>query len=261
MTIEIENFLQKNKNIKKIIINQTWGLGDILFIEPLYRYLYELGLDVIAPIQDGYIWMSEHIKYVNFVKSSEFNIDYERFDFGIAIVDGVELHDTIYLPTRFSDQIFRNLNPHDPSASRYWMTDKYTVLGLSPKIWETIKLERNFEKEQRLKEIILTDIEGEYDFCNSFYQNSLNINLNLENKVRTDLPVVSMRKVDGFSMIDWSSIIEEARSVHTVSTSLLYMIQSIYQKGKEYHIYPRLPERGFYTIDEFLPNYWIKHEM
>jgi hypothetical protein len=261
MIIEIENFLQENINVKKIIVNQTWGLGDILFIEPLYRYLDSLGLKVIAPVQDGYIWLNQHIKYVDFIKSSEFNIDYERFDFGLAVVDGVELIDTAYLPTRFSDQIFRNLRPHDPSASRYWMTDKYNVLGLSPNTWETIKLERDFKKEKKLKEMILSEIEGEYDFCNSFYQNSLNINLNLENMVKRELPVVSMRMVEGFSMIDWSSIIESARSVHTVSTSLLYMIQSIHQIGKEYHLYPRLPERNFYTVDEFLPSYWIKHEM
>ena len=50
MIIEIEKFLQENINVKKIIVNQTWGLGDILFIEPLYRYLDSLGLKVIAPV-------------------------------------------------------------------------------------------------------------------------------------------------------------------------------------------------------------------
>ena len=91
MIIEIEKFLQENINVKKIIVNQTWGLGDILFIEPLYRYLDSLGLKVIAPVQDGYIWLNQHIKYVDFIKSSEFNIDYERFDFGLSVVDGVEI--------------------------------------------------------------------------------------------------------------------------------------------------------------------------
>ncbi len=259
MIIDIEGFLKKNNKVTKVVINQTWGLGDILFIEPIYRYLSNLGLEVIAPIQDVNISIQTHIPYVNFKKVSNFEMDYERFDFGLFSVNGKTFDDTIYLPTRFSDQIFRDLRPHDDSASRYWMTDKYSVLGLDYKIWETIKLERDIDKEMKLKEIVLKDIDGEYDFCNSFYQNSLNITINLDKEVKQDLPIISMRKIDGFSMIDWSTIIQGSRKIHTVSTSLIYMIQSIYLPEKEYHIYPRLPERGFYTIEEFLPDYWIKH--
>jgi hypothetical protein len=261
MKIEIENFLSTHPKVKKIVVNQYFGLGDILFIEPIYRYLQNLGLTVIAPIQDQYLWISENIKYVEFKGISEFNMDYERFDFGLFIEpSGKIIEDTAYLPLRFSDQIFRNLKPHDSSASRYWMTDKYTVLGLDHSLWTTIKLDRNREKEEKLKEIVLSQIDGkEYDFCNSFYQNSLNINLDLENKVKEGIPLISMSKIDGYSMVDWSGVIENARKIHTVSTSLLYMIQAIYKEGKEYHLYPRLPEKGFYTVEEFLPSYWIKH--
>lgn len=261
MNIEVEIFLSENPKVKNIVVNQYFGLGDILFIEPIYRYLKDLGLNVIAPIQDQYLWIQDHIKYVDFRGISEFNMDYERFDFGILkTLQGEEVPDTAYLPLRFSDQIYRNLKPHDASASRYWMTDKYSVLGLDHRRWESITLERNREREEELKDIILKEIgDSEYDFCNSFYQNSLNVNLNLEGRVKRELPLISMSKVEGYTMIDWSSVIEGARRVHTVSTSLLYMIQSIYQEGKEYHLYPRLPERGFYTVEEFLPPYWIKH--
>ena len=259
MLIEVEKYVRENSGIKKVVLNQTWGLGDILFIERIYNYLHQLGLEVIAPVQDECIWIQDHIDYVKFVKASEYRMDYERFDFGILEIGGERFEDTLYLPTRFSDQIFRNLRPHDPSASRYWMTDKYNVLGLEPKIWEGIRLTRNLEKEKKLKDMILTEfsVEGDYDFCNSNYRNDVNINL--EDRVRKDLPVVSMRFVEGFSMIDWSSIIESARIVHTVHTSLMYMIQSIYQPGKEYNLYPRYPEPGFYTVEEFLPDYWIRH--
>lgn len=259
MKIEIEKFINENNNIKKIVVNQFFGLGDILFIEPIYRYLTSLNLEVIAPIQDGYIWLKDHIDYVNFKKMSEFDMDYERFDFGLLKMKGEIINDTLYLPTRFSDQIFRDLKPHDSSASKYWMTDKYRVIGLNVDEWRNISFKRNYEKENKLKEIILGDIT-EYDFFNPFFQNSLNIDVGLESIVQGNLPLIKMNKIDGFSMIDWSSIIEGARKVHTVSTSLLYMIQSIYQSGKEYHLYPRLPEKAFYTIDDFLPDYWIKHE-
>jgi hypothetical protein len=218
-------------------------------------------LNVIAPIQDGYLWIKENIKYVEFVSMAEFNMDYERFDFGIfKTPDGKDIEDTAYLPLRFSDQIYRNLKPHDSSASRYWMTDKYSVLGLDPKMWSSIYLERNSEKEDHLKSLILREIgEREYEFCNSFYGNSSNTNLNLEKNLESGVPLISMSKIEGYSMVDWCGIIEGAKRIHTVSTSLIYMIQAIHQEDKEYHIYPRLPERGFYTVEEFLPSYWIKH--
>jgi hypothetical protein len=261
MNIEIEKFLGENPQVKNIVVNQYFGLGDILFIEPIYRYLKDLGLNVIAPIQNQYLWIGDHIKYVEFKDMYKFDMDYERFDFGIfRDLSGNEISDTAYLPLRFSDQIFRELPPHDCSASRYWMTDKYSVLGLDHSKWASISLDRNLEKEEELKSIVLKNIgDSPYDFCNSFYQNSLNINLDLENQVKQDLPLISMSKMEGYSMVDWASIIEGARKVHTVSTSLLYMIQSFYQPEKEYHLYARLPERGFYTIEEFLPSYWIKH--
>lgn len=261
MNIEVEKFLSENPNVKNIVVNQYFGLGDILFIEPIYRYLNDLGLKVIAPIQDQYLWIQDHIGYVDFRGISEFDMDYERFDFGILkTLSGEEVTDTAYLPLRFSDQIYRDLRPHDSSASRYWMTDKYSVLGLDYNRWSSIRLERNKEREETLKSIVLKEIgDSEYDFCNSFYQNTLNVGLNLESRVKREIPLVSMSKLEGYTMVDWSSVIEGARRIHTVSTSLLYMIQAIHQEGKEYHLYPRLPERGFYTVEEFLPSYWIKN--
>lgn len=254
MIIELEKFLANNQKATKVVVNQFFGLGDIIFIEPIYRHLANLGLKVIAPIQDQYLWMSRHVDYVDFRKKSEFSMDYERFDFG-KLND-----DTVYLPTRFSDQIFRGLKPHDPSAVRFWMTDKYRVLGLDPSLWRSIRLKRDAEKEEQLKRLVLGNLQPmAYDFCNSFYQNTLNISVRLEDQVKKDLPLVTMSKIDGFSMVDWSCVIEGARRVHTVSTSLIYMIQAIYQPGKEYHLYPRLPEKRFISIEEFLPEYWVMH--
>lgn len=259
MKIDLKKKLNENKKITKVVVNQFFGLGDILFIEPIYRYLHkDLGLEVIAPVQDGYIWIQDHIDYVSFKKQSEFKMDYERFDCGLLKVDNVIIDDTLYLPIRFSDQIFRDLKPHDSSAVRYWMTDKYRVINLDPGEWTKIKFKRNIKKEEELKKIIVGDVK-EYDFCNLFYQNTMNINIGIEKFIQTDVPLIKMRTVDGFSMVDWSLIIEGARKIHTVSTSLLYMIQSIYQEGKDYHIYTRLPERGYISIEEFLPGYWIKH--
>lgn len=259
MVIDIRSFLSENPAISKVVFNQTWGLGDIMYIERIYRYFHDLGLGVIAPVQDQYLWIGEHIPYVDFRMASQFQMDYERFDFGIHFSEGVAHADTLYMPTRFSDQIYRDLRPHDPSASRYWMTDKYRVLGLDPSDWLGIELRRVPEREQELKRLVLSNIDGDYDFCNLNYHNLNNLRIDPSSIRSSGLPMVEMAKVDGFTMVDWCGIIEGAKSVHTVSTSVLYMVQAIYDPGKDYHIYPRPPENGFYTVEDFLPDYWIKH--
>lgn len=258
MTINIPRYLSENPGVDKVVVNQTWGLGDILYIERIYAYLAGLGLRVIAPVQDQYVWIQEHIPYVDFRKQSEFAMDYERFDFGPLVADGKTQADTLYLPTRFSDQIHRGLMPHDSSASRYWMTDKYRVLGLDPSAWLGLTLVRNRGREEMLKEMVLQDIEGDYDFCNLSYHNMNNHRLSPSLIRGSGRPMVEMRRIDGYTMVDWSGVIEGARSVHTVSTSVLYMVHPLHRPGVDFHLYPRLPETGFYTVEDFLPGYWKK---
>ena len=260
MIIELEKFLSENRNISKVIINQFYGIGDVLFIEPILKWLNDMGLKVILPIQDQNIWIQENITYVDFVKKSEFNIDYERFDYGLAVVDGQIKEDTLYLPTRFSEQIYQNRNSDDYDISRTCMTDKYRVLGLNTDMWKSLKFTRNYEKEQNLKNIILGDVEGEYDFCNIFYGGIDPGSNDISSKIKEERPLINLSVVHGYSLIDWCGIIEGATKVHTVSTSLLFVIQSIKNKS-EYYIYPRLPEDvNLYNVEEFLPEYWNKIE-
>lgn len=253
----IEDFL-KNRPFKKIFVNQFCGLGDILFIEPIYKYLHSLGLEVIAPVQDNNIWIQDYIPYVKFIKWSDTVVDLENFQF--TYLDD----DTFYYPMRFSDQKFRGLKPHDPSAVRYWMTDKYRLIGLNPDQWKTLSFTRKPDKEKELYDLLINKYNTEdYIFCNKTYQNSLNLNVGdrINSIIPTNETIIELQILEGYSMLDWGYVIEKAKKVYTVSTSLIYYIQSLYQENKEYHIFPRLPdETRLISVEEFLPAYWSKHE-
>jgi hypothetical protein len=257
MIIDLENFLIKNKKIEKVIINQFYGIGDVLFIEPILKWLSDKGLKIIFPIQDQNIWIQRNIPYVDFVKKSEFEIDYERFDFGLAVINGEEREEILYLPTRFSEQIYQNRRHDDYEISITCMTDKYRVLGLDPKMWENLNFTRDYEKEENLKSIVLGGITGEYDFCNIFYggidpgQNDMSVGIKGERQI------ISMKVIDGFSLIDWCGVIEGAKKIHTVSTSLVFVIQRIKKDNSDYYLYPRLPDEvDLKNVREFLPSYW-----
>ena len=62
------------------IINQPRGIGDIIFIEPILRYLYNNGENkIILPAAPQYTWIAEYIDYVEFPSMNDFKIDYMGF--------------------------------------------------------------------------------------------------------------------------------------------------------------------------------------
>ena len=48
-----------------ILINQPFGIGDILFSEPIARYYHNLGKKILWPVIDEYIWIKAHLWYIS----------------------------------------------------------------------------------------------------------------------------------------------------------------------------------------------------
>lgn len=222
----------------KILINQFRGLGDILFCEPIARLFKEQGKTIIWPVVDEYIWLAEYIPYINFVRKSEFAFNYEALTF--------EDPDTEYLPLRFANPIFRGLHPHDYSDQYHCMLDKYRMLKLDENLWRTLKWNRNEQKEKELFDKVVGD-RKEYTLINKTWGGHIT-----NNDIQDDLNAVYCNYVDGYSMLDWAMIYENAATIKTVSTSNLYMIEALNVKADVF-IYPRKPqENNLEGISEFV---------
>ena len=59
------------RNNKKCLIKQPIGLGDIFYLQKAARTLMSLGYEIIWPVRDDIIWVSEYIPDINFCKLSE----------------------------------------------------------------------------------------------------------------------------------------------------------------------------------------------
>ena len=226
----------------RYIINQFQGLGDVFFCEPIARHLYNNGKnEILWPILDEFIWIKEYIPYINFVKKSEFRFDYENTFFGH--IDS----NTIHVPLRFANPIFRNLHPHDYSDQYHTMLDKYRMMDLPENMWRTFTWVRNYEKENELYNLLVKN--EKYILINNFWSDGvLNISFNEDGR-----DVIYMNRINGFSLLDWSKIIENADEIHTVSTSNLYIIESLMLKTDKVYLYPRKPrENNFEGILEFV---------
>jgi hypothetical protein len=235
----------------KYIFNQFQGLGDILFCEPIARYFYKNGINqIIWPINEEFLWLNEYLPYINFVSKQHYNFNWESTYLG-------QVGDEYHIPLRFANPIYRKLHPHDYSDQYHTMLDKYRFLNLNTSMWRTLKWSRNIEKENELFfKHDLSDNQPYILINNNWSANTVNIQISNNN----NYPIIYMNKIDNYTMLDWAKIIENAREIHTVSTSNLYMIETLNITANSVCIYPRRPrENNFDGISEFVnTNFLLK---
>lgn len=231
---------------KKCIINQPRGIGDILFIEPLMRWLNE-GYEITFPVEDSYIWIKDYIPYVKWVKKSEFHMDYERFSWG-------KIGEHEYFPVRFANPIHRGLMPHDYTDMFNVMKDKYRLFGKDPEMWKDLKWRRNFEKEDLLFQKLGLNEYNRYVFVNQEASNG-KIDINIS----TNRKVIFQQNIEGFTLLDWAKVMQMASEIHTVNTSNFYLIETLPLRATELHLYSRKNE-GIEGVKDLITKNWIVHE-
>jgi hypothetical protein len=233
---------------KKCIINQFRGIGDILFIEPLCRWLHE-GYEITFPVDDQYFWIKDYLPYINFVKKSEFFMDYEKFAWGMV-------GEFEYFPLRFANPLLRGYGPHNYTDQFNCMKDKYRLFGKDPEMWKDLKWKRNRKKEDELFNFL--GLEGKEYFLINEYSSQGKIDI-LEGHLPWNIPAIFQQQLPGFTLLDWAKVIENATYIHTTSTSNFYMIETLDLKAKELHLYKR-PTEDLTAVKDLMSKNWILHE-
>jgi hypothetical protein len=222
----------------KIIINQPFGLGDILFISPLIERLdFECA---IWPVVDHYFWIKDYIliENVTFIKQSEFDndkyLDYETIPFRDA-------HDLV-------------------SGASDCMHAKYKLLNADLEIWRSLKFKRNTKKEDELLRILNIQTDDKFVFINNMFAGP-EFNYEIDINVDTKHKVILQKYIDGFTLLDWCSVLERATEIHTVSTSLFFVIESLNLYQTELNLYPRKPlDIDLSPIKTLINNKWKCYE-
>lgn len=198
----------------KYYIDQPFGIGDILFLSPIVIELQKDN-EVIWPINDNFIWIQDYFD-INFIAKSKFTGN---------------ISDYYVIPF---------INAHQIVGCKYTMQAKYNLVNLDHENWKQLKWKRNISKENDLYYNALQLSNSEpYILVNINYADPLlkyksNININ------TNLKIVNLDYIDGYTLLDWAKVIENAAEIHTVSTSLIYMIEVLYYCDmKNIHIYQR----------------------
>src|SRR6187399_1198202 len=114
------------------------------------------------------------------------------------------------------------------------MRAKYDLYGLDYKTWRDEAMWRTTtEKRSGLFQRKAGGFGGVYSFGNTVFGS--------ECKLRVQIPEcdVNMSVVEGYSLFDWATIIQKATEIHTVNTSILFLIDMLELKASEVHVYQR----------------------
>ena len=221
---------------KEIIINQFFGIGDILFIEPIMRYYFQQGHKVTVPILSKYLDIQRNLPYINFVDKETFDIDYEEKEF-------IETDDRIIIPMRWSMEYYNSLLKNT-------MLNKYKMVGIDLEEWRKLTWLRHRWRENKLKEVLGIKQGERFNLinCNFYSFENRTINLNINNKLKN----IEMKFIPTFNLLDWACIIEEAENIYSVNTSIIFLLEVLELKAKEIHLYSRNVNGADFIQTEYL---------
>lgn len=219
---------------------QYFGIGDVIFSQTLIR---NLGTNILWPVQDMFVeGLQRAYPDINFVNKSYFhdavfNIKDRR------TVGGLQIE-----PIRWADSILK-LTYTD------CMRAKYMMYGQDYKLWKVHAMYKR-DKAQEKKLFDSLGITGKYNLISQTFQT--NFGGKKQIPVNNGFQNIEMKFIPGFSLFDWSLVIERAEEIHAVSSAILYILELLDLK-QPIHLYPRTNEYNLSNVDYLFTKPYILH--
>lgn len=213
--------------INTILMLQSFGCGDIIFENSIANDFVDEGYKVIWPVDAVYAPLAKHFPNITMIDKQFVNVDWNRKD--DYVINGTRV-----IPMRFADHILKV--PYTQC-----MSSKYTLLGKDWTKWkDNCKIVRFWEREVSLYYGILGLEECEkYNLISEVWGTGGN----RKNPIVVDngLKNVYARFIEGFTLIDWLMVFENATNIHAVSSSNIYLFELYEMKAEEINLYIRKP--------------------
>lgn len=229
------------------LISQPFGQGDHIFAMGVARHIMDQGYKIMWPVKeqflDGNYDAYPDITFVNEVFCSPKYLLIKED----CIVDSMRI-----IPIRWSDSILH-------VDSKLWMRSKYDLYNLDYKEWKSsANYVRNIDKENHLFHIYGIEKGEKYNLINGMFRSNFtgNICINPENGFKN----VEMRIIPGYSLFDYSLLIQNAETIHAVNSAIFYLLELLELKASEVHLYSRIPDEiGFPYTDYLQTKTYILH--
>ncbi len=226
-----------------ILIRQPAGLGDILWTLKIGLELYKKyqPKELIWPVWDAYSVIKDYIDVpINF----QFVKDTSNFSlkdvYTAPYQQIIKTNKIIYVPLEYAcEHVLGSFNFQENLYTKY----QFANLGFDG--WSSyVKIKRNRQKEEELyNKVVKTKpyilVNRQYGLLNPVKR---------EDMVYPDKSVVEMDFIEGYCLFDWIKVIENAAEVHTLQTSLAYLLDIM--QYKNVYIYHRIRNKQEVQIDE-----------
>lgn len=222
-----------------VIVLQPHGLGDHIFCQSLVYQLADLQ-EIVWPVLPHFIEGLKRaypdINWVAFGSLSKMVENCKRD----MIIQGNRV-----LPIRWADSITR-------VPYKECMRSKYDMYGLDWTTWKDFTFKKDTDKAMKLFYEVLGLLDDEpFRLINKRFTSneSKSVNILKSEQIKN----IEMTSISGFSLFDWHLVIEKATEIHTVGTSINYLIELLDINSKEVNLYKRLPdENHFHNYDYIL---------
>lgn len=228
----------------QIIINQFFGIGDVIFCQNIAKRFMDMGHSITWPVLPHFLeGLQRAYPKITFVDMNSLRMDYER-------QDEHDWNGYRVVPLRFSDSL---------TGGTYdqCMASKYQLFGWNYSDWKDGAMW--YIDNDRCEDLYFSlglEIGEQYNLINCVYQSDFKGNKPIH--VNNGFVNVNMREIEGFSLFDWAFVLMNAENIHTVSTSLFYLLELLPLSGRV-HLYPRPNDPKFKHIDYLFTKNYILH--
>lgn len=208
-----------------IVPLQYFGLGDVIFTISIARRWISDGNKVLWPVMPQFVDdLNRAYPDIEFVNYQQWNFPYRSQEEHDFILNGKEYR---IVPLRWSVEICQ-------VPYRDCMKSKYKMFGLDWQTWkDNAMFHRDTAKEQELYDKVVDN--DTYSVVNRYFRSA-------SNGVVT-IPVSGIEMpLQGYSLFHWAKVLENAEEIHTVSTSIIYILELLQLNAKKVYIYKRKPD-------------------
>jgi hypothetical protein len=229
---------------KPIIINAFHGLGDIIFAIPIYRKLIAEGHTVIHPYIDEYGPIWKHWPEITWIPRDLLKINYDDRK-------EVETENYKIIPLRWAG----NQGKVDPLCMRA----KYTMMSMDYWDWRNVTWKRDAHAEEMLMQELGITYGEKYAVVNTTFRHNRSGKVNITPP--EGMRVIQLKQIKGYTLLDWGRVFENAAEIHTVGTSINYILDpNFLQVHCPIHLYVRRPdEKDFANYNYLLKKDYVYH--
>ncbi|MET3667018.1 hypothetical protein [Caulobacter sp. 1776] len=235
--------------MKPVLIFQPGMVGDLFFIQKIVKTYAATGRRVIMPVLRKHSWVYDTLVMPPNVETPI--LDDEAFDFRDEMLF---LSDKIAMsPIEGPNYTYLSLFFCWRYAPEQTMDLKYQIAGVPMDDWaDHVELKRDRDKEERLFRELGLDDGVPYCLINETCSSRT-----LPFPHKAPEKEVRLRFVEGYSLVDWSTVIERAARIASVDTSLVLLVEVLKIRGAPLHVVSRYEPPSFRELQNVLKLDWL----